>query len=302
MLSIDYIKNIFYKIFDSYPNEITYINKGVMNHKFKITYKDNDYVIRQFIIDKHIKIHYEPLILKKLKEIGVNVPVYITSSLELQDNNFHYIIYEWINGNDLTDYVKVKNQNLIANNIFSNLKRLEEYSFNDYGEIGKQRFRTWSDFLKTSLYDGFFYLKKNPQLNWVNYDKLALFIESALSKLDNRNIDSKFIWADISLDNIIIDSNLNTHFIDFEHSFSGDFLTTLSYFYTKNCNNEIFKKLFNFYNENNEIDDDLFRLYCILRLMRISKYIDNKLPNNTQRSSIGHIFPGLQIELEKFKK
>lgn len=272
------------------------IEVGVMTHKYIIrTYVNEFYIIRFYPNSIKSVINFEPDLLIKARKVGALVPEVIYDSKGAQ-SEYAYIIYKMLDGFSLSRILNGKyvlSETLIYD-IFSNISSLHKIEFEKYGPLKDSStgyYDSWMDFINEVFDLNINYIK----VLYENIDKrnrVLRFIDKCKSELSVKMISPCLIWNDISLDNIIVDEKGLSGFVDFDSAASGDSLMPLGYLYARQGESLFFKKLFKIYRNQAHFSFDIVKLYAIFRVLRISKYQSEPLPNGQIREKLNLVFPG----------
>jgi aminoglycoside phosphotransferase (APT) family kinase protein len=280
--------------------DIKRIEVGVMTHKYSLISREHErYIIRFYPSSIKNTINFEPDLLIKAHKIGALVPEVICDSRGREDG-YDYVIYRMLDGISLSESIRkggVLNNELISS-IFDNIHALNKVEVEKFGplENGSAGFYDdWMSFVDEIIETSIGYIASLSG-NARTTRNVIQFIKEFRNELSHETIKPCLIWNDISLDNIIVDKGSLSGFVDFDSAASGDSLMPLGYLYARQGESIFFKRLLDMYQKENNFSFDMMKFYAILRVMRISKYQSEPLPNGQAREKIDSVFPGaLQI-------
>lgn len=282
------------------------IEQGVMTDKYLLKVKNTGDDIEKKIIlriypnGRESKLKFEPQVFKKAIEAGVKVPKYISSSIEKNDDEIHYILYKYIKGKTLKDVYNNLNdseKNKIIEDIVDNLLKLSSIKCEGFGPLEKDlkgSFSSWKLFIEQSFNDG-----KKQIKNYNKNNDVKKILKDFKDNISFENIvDSEkndLIWLDFHPENIIINKhNQFAGFIDFEEMISGNLDMSIGYLYAREGKSDFFNRIIIQLNlKNKHINQSTLNKYAILRLFRIAPFLKINLPTGKKRDSLFCIFKGL---------
>ena len=215
-----------------------------------------------------------------------------------------YVVYRLIDGERLTDqWDEMSQQQIVGvvDTIVENLKVLTGIRVAGYGGLTTAylaRHASWLEFLTLSFQAGIDAARSN--------ETLPSGILRNIEKIDQHYTEfgrcgnAALAWADISPDNIIVNSQGKlAGFIDFEGMLSGDPVLTLGYLYARYYETNFAEHILNSYNS---AADDLFfrkvRFFAVLRGLRLMRHLTQPLPTGVERQPITQLLPGFAPALE----
>lgn len=290
------ITRICANIFGKGPTNVTYINEGVMNHKFKVSLSDKDYVFRFYITDGKKKLGYEPDLIKGFHGMNAKVPcIYAVSGQDFV-SPYNVFIYEWIPGQSLSHTWAKKSSSErehLCDQIRENYSIISSHKLTGFGEIiseSQANTSRWEEFLEDEIAQNRSSTSESNILGDA-FDELYEFITAQVKSINQ--IDSFFLWTDMALSNIITNGNRLQAFVDFEHVLAGDLCLVPAYFFTRESRSFDYSLLPRFF-QHEPCSKSTMKFYSVLRLFRISKYLKQPLPTGVIRSDVSEIFPGFK--------
>lgn len=278
----------------------------MMNFKCHVhTERGHDVIVRCYPPSRSALVYQEPELLSRCKSIQLPVPHLIGDSRSGPDAPFEYMVYHRIDGEPLADALPKldsDHRSLLAEDLASHLNRLEEISFEGFGELESGSVASslsWSSFVEESIYLGISAIKLHkllePDIVW----KIESAIHSNWFHLPTNH--QRLIWGDINFENILVGSNGHVAgLIDFEGCMSGDPLATLGYAAAVHGTHPFYHQLLMSWAEPlTREDTDWIDWYTLLRVLRLAPYAHLPLPTGRPRDKLVSIFPGIVPALQR---
>ncbi|TPG66742.1 phosphotransferase [Hymenobacter nivis] len=269
---------------------------GVMTYKFElITDSNKSFIARIYPKSIGSTIHYEPDLIRNAHLLGARVPQIIFDSRG-KIHTYDFIVYRKILGETLAKSVntlELKDIISISDNLFNNLSILRKITLNGFGPLvnaSQGAFDTWQSFINSSIEEGIKNLANLELSDKDNKKVINYFSENKFIFIEGKKT-SNLIWSDISTDNIIIDRNQLSGMIDFDSAMAGEIALEAGYLYAREAKSIFFIAMKRKY-DSLGITFDEIKFYSLLRLLRISKYLNTNLPNGAIRENPRAIFPG----------
>ena len=265
------------------PEELTYIDRGVMTDKYSFIHMNKEYIVRCFQPYRKDQPEIEYRYLCLFQERGIMSPKPLAFSTEAA---IPYLIYEKLEGEPLTDIFDSLTsyaQESLCTQIADNYIRISEIRNDGYGRI--QRFDEFSD---CSWHEFIMQVIENAEYIARDHDDYAFLDCCGWMKKFAGTIaepDRCLIWSDFSSDNIIVDRQGKlAGFIDFEGLLSGDPILGLGYMAAHERNEALVSKLSEALHA--AAQPDLINFYSLIRWCRLLPYQHMPLLNGTPREPI----------------
>lgn len=292
------IREIIHFHYGIVPEIVLPINLGVMTYKYEFAFNYKPYIIRIYPKSREYIGAREFDILKLGKQFNCKVPnVCFNNTYE----KFTYIIYEKLEGESLSlhfNNLKINEQENICAQIAENFFSLSRIQFEKFGDIIKNNiwYNEWKDFLLASILDGKNSLIGNDFFKTIDTEKLFVNLYKILDKL---RVDRPLlVWTDFSQENIIIQNNTLTGFVDFESCLAGDPRMAFGYLFAREGNSNFYLNIKHFLQKKINFTDSEIAFYALIRIIRIIKYTNSSLPNGDKREGLHKYFRGLRDSID----
>lgn len=270
-----------------YPVDyLSYINIGVMTDKYEFRSGGRRYIVRCYPDKRGWLAETEYHYLKLFRRIGVKVPRVCQYNKESPS----LIIYEKLSGDTLDKVygsLSYEERDIICKEIVDNYKKISNVLCKGYGMMtGFERFSSdsWSNFLESEL------LKAKNNLEKKGDSLKVRVAQGMINFLKAIHVDKgHLVWSDFSTQNIIVRDKHLAGFIDIEGLMAGDPLLGLGYLIAHEGQSDLVRRLFRCYNIKGK--EQTIDFYAVLRFMRLCPYLDDKLPNGTEREPISTYLP-----------
>ncbi|GAA4033334.1 hypothetical protein GCM10022409_17050 [Hymenobacter glaciei] len=273
------------------------IAMGAMTHKYTLIASNNtEYIIRFYPKNLSYIINYEPDLFKLAERENALVPEVVYDSRKTS-SKYDFIIYKKLQGQPLSSVLNempLPVLNEITTQIFKNITVLHGIQFIGFGALidsSTGANDNWTAFLNNNIKEGIKNIS-NLNISTNKITKVIEFLHEIKFILTQRRTSPMFLWSDISPENIIINKNKLSGFIDFDAVMSGDIAMEAGYLYAREMNSVFCDKLLNKYIKLGAVSFEIIQFYSIIRLLRISKYLSQPLPNGKPRDNPRDIFPG----------
>jgi fructosamine-3-kinase len=275
--------------------DIKTVYAGGMNFVFELVLEQRSLIIKVYPPARIHSATAEYKILVAAKAAGVIVPEAIKCGTE---KDFGYLIYPTVTGINLDfDALGETEKHHISQSIIGNISLLGNVSFEYFGSVtdDESKFSIWSDFLIDCIETGVKALASGGHLAGEELNTITRYMTT--HRLLSVPCQPRLVWGDPKSENILVDNNHLAALLDFESCFSGDPLLSLGYLFAREGDSTLYKELSAKFNELNPFSDDDIYFYALLRLMRISKYLNTVLPTGKKRLPVLTYFPGIQESL-----
>ena len=295
------IRDIFSKHFKRLGNiNLLKIHSGSMNFTCEVKAGQNTYILKAYPLSRSAVAGKEYAVLKEIKKRPLKAPK--VHALGEYDG-FSYIIYNRIPGEPLDfNLLTSENKRSVCSQIAHNIKQLFEVKFDRFGSLteNENTYSSWKDFLVYEVNTGMEDLKK---VN-LDIDFPVSYIKDFLLAYVNNYRESPYglVWSDFNEDNILIADNQLTGFIDFEGCFYGDPQLSLGYLFAREGNSILFQSIRDEMWLFMKISDESIYFYALFRLLRISKYLIEPMPNGRERQPLFDHFRGIKEVLNRLSR
>lgn len=280
------------------PENLEYINKGVMTDKYSFRWHAEEYIIRCYPPNRSWLAKIEYQYLEKFQNNQILAP----KPEKFQVDGQAALIYKKLPGKTLGEvYDKLDDvhKDCLCQDIVENYKKISAITTSNYGDLkddGNFSYNSWKDFLLDSINTALrIFESQGNEAKVVCCKGLRNYVETISLA------EGKLVWSDFSVDNIIVnEQNQLSGFIDFEGLISGDPLLGLGYLIAHGKNNDFVRRIFQKYgvdNERHKID-----FYSVLRYCRLLPYVNNNLPNGESRTPIEEFLPYSCSHLLEFSR
>ena len=287
------IRGIFSNHFKRLDNlALLKVYNGAMNFTCEVKAGQSAYILKVYPLSRSAVAAKEYAVLKKIKRLPLKAPkVQATGSYE----GFAYIIYKKIPGEPLDfNLLSAEDQKGIAGQVALNIKQLSEVKFDCFGSLTEYEdtFSSWKEFLIQQVNSGVEDLRK---VN-LDFDFQINHLENFLLEYfrNYRESPCGLVWSDFNEGNILVSNNQLTGFIDFEGCFYGDPQLSLGYLFAKEGDSALFQIIRDEMQLFMKITDESVYFYALLRLLRISKYLMEPMPNGQERDPLFDHFKGIK--------
>jgi len=240
------------------------IYHGNVNRNFKVISGHGSFFCKVAPLWYEGSLFREAWALKKLKQIGCNVPRVI-GSFDKNNNAFaghEIILLEYIEGKLVSDKKNVKDyysQIIDLYNLVHSIK-MKKYGWLDKNFVGENE--TWFDFLMQ--------IENEKSINSLGNDwkKNLSFVRVELENIDCINSIKRLLYGDFNYSNFIVNSENKIVALDFQNCFSGDPLYDVGMIFSKDNNFENRLSDFKIFNKPyTENDKKLIFLYSLRHLL-----------------------------------
>jgi Ser/Thr protein kinase RdoA (MazF antagonist) len=185
--------------------------------------------------------------------------------------------------------------------LVDNLKKFSELPSFEFGNVTEDEFRfpDWNMFLRTTVNEGLSSLKNANILVPTEFKKVNSYMRQ--HRLLNDASCMGMVWGDAKPENIIVADGKLEAILDFESCFYGDPILALGYLFAKESRSPFFISVLKHFNDFISIEEDDIYFYAILRLLRMSKYLNTPMPTGLTRIPITSYFRGIQESLKNIE-
>ena len=295
------IQEIIFHQFREYPAAIDKIEMGVMTFKYRVRVKNNNYILRIYPPENTTMVKQEFKVMHDLFVQGCRVPEPIVYSDTAIDR---FLIYKYIDGEPLSyllSSLSMEELHKIAGQIMDNILCISTRQVEKFGflSMNEKKYDNWKEFLQNYIDQAGYYLLENKVFD---ESVIVLLLDFARKQFENINIKSpSFTWCDFSQSNIIIKAGNLSGFIDFEGCVAGDPLIALGYLFAIEGNSLFFNAISSNYKKHYSFSYEQILFYAIIRLFRLSKYINNLFPTGIRRDPLTVFYKGLPIAVDYIK-
>lgn len=294
--SIDEIQSILVTEFVKGVSDIQRISMGVMNYNFRFRSQGKNYIIRA---SNRNNIEFEYKIIRQLFEGKCKVPRPVNI---LDTSRGKCMIYEELPGNALSESpVEKKYLRSLVKDILQNIRCISELKGDHFGNkaIEGQYSGNWYGFLNDVI-------EANRQ-NFVIHSEFSHNESTSIFKFltsykpeFNTNIPS-LVWSDISRNNIIVNGNILSGFVDFEGCLFGDPLLCLGYLFALEGDSVLYQILADEFSRWIPFREETVLYYALFRIVRFAAYLDKPLPTGMKREPVKKYFKGIIPAISKIK-
>jgi len=303
----DCVQALASKLFGQTVGSIEFVPRGVMNHKFKVTLRDDSaYGFRFYPSGRERIVNFEPDLISRYAAVGLPVPKVLTDSRSGPAVGQCYMVYHWIEGQPMDKrmpFLRPNQLTLIARELVEFLKSFTRLPVAGFGELEsatKARYRTWREFLETSLAESL----TAPGGNQWDQETVKIFkaaVELAASAAPEQK--PVLAWGDISPENIVLDDQDRiAGMLDFEGTLAADFSLTIGYCQARFLNTPFFESLWRAWPKNERgSSDQTLQILALLRGLRLARFAGSPLPTGQARKPLGQILPGFPEALNRLR-
>lgn len=268
------------------PEDIFYIDKGVMTDKYEFVSQQKRYIVRCYPEKRSWLAEVEYQYLDLFKRKGIKAPHGYLYNTQGQA----FLVYEKLPGQSLTEVyadLTTEEKDSLCKEIVANYKKIAEISCDKFGaleETGSFSSNSWNEFLLSEISKAtrIFQDKQNIILKMIS---MGLSDYAKFFKVDT----GQLVWSDFSTDNIIVKDGHLVGFIDFEGLLAGDSLLGLGYLLAHEQKSDFVNRILTHYGVDGKSKDLDF--YAVFRYIRQTPYLESALPNGTQRDSAFAFLP-----------
>lgn len=290
--------NLISKVINEDVTQVKMISSGVMTHKYELICHDGkQLIIRFYPASIRHALYFEPDLIRKSYATGAKVP-YVAYDSKGKIVEYDFIIYNKLVGYTLLSIenkIKITTLNDIISKLCDNLELIRGLPFDGFGPLvssSSAMYNTWEDFVDESIIDGLNYVE-NIGKRFDYRHIIDTYLTKNKNKIFHSQIIPKFIWSDISNENIIIYKNKLSGLIDFDGAMSGDIALEAGYLYARYPDSLFFNTIMKYYYLKQGVTFEAVKFYAVMRLLRICKYLQLPLPNGCTRESPELVFPGV---------
>ncbi len=217
------------------------------------------------------------------------------------------MIYKKIEGISLGERFAVLSnsaQRELGHRLASTLSTLTQVRFEGAGELAdawRATDSSWRAFAHRSFLEGVLAVRANGLIE-EKLDRALYELEGQVDSYVGSEANAS-VWVDISLENIIVDSDGNFQgVIDFESVLAGNPLLTLGSCYARYGEHEFFHSIVRSWPVPlTEMQWKQVYYYAVFRTLRVAKYADQPLPTGLSRAPLVSVFPGFALALERLR-
>lgn len=257
---------------------IEYIDKGVMTDKYLVVASGKRYIARCYPQGREWLAETEFLYLRFFLPLGIKVPTPV-----FYCHKPAILFYEELEGHSLNEvYVTLSDdeKNALCCEVIENYNKICQIEPTGFGRMTgyeKWSHKSWGDFLNETIDKGHEYLIKERRKTACDY------VENMKDAVSNMSDFKKaLVWSDFCQDNIIVtrDHHL-AGFVDIEGLIAGD--SQLGIGYLKAHDQTDFpSRIGKAWNHDTSRCD----FYSVFRYLGLLPYLDQPLPNNSERAPI----------------
>ncbi|MBD1365357.1 phosphotransferase [Mucilaginibacter sp. ZT4R22] len=273
------------------------IYAGGMNFVFELILKQRSLMLKAYPPARIHAAISEYNILIAARSAGVIVPQAMMCGTE---DEFGYLIYASVEGSNLNfDMLGETEQFQVSQSIIENIWSLTNVTFTYFGSVtdDENKFSTWGGFLTDCIESGEQALASTGHLASSQLHTMVKYMTT--HRLLSMPCKPALVWGDPKSENILMTNNQLSALLDFESCFSGDPLLSLGYLFAREGDSSLYKELSAKFNKLIPFTADDIYFYALLRLMRISKYLNTVLPTGKKRLPVLSYFPGIQKSLNR---
>ena len=208
------------------------------------------------------------------------------------DTDLHFIIYDYISGQTLDQFVKASGSTSEQRNLFSEIiqtiEQIAQLNIYGYGDLENEReakHTTYRFFLEYTFEEG---IRAAHNSNLLDPSQISK-IEKISKKIHDFDVGNTGVlaWADVTPSNIIVNScGRLAALIDFESVLSSVVDLNLGYCYSRSRNSSFYKRFKEIWEaELGKVDPEIIYFYGLLRLLRILPFSSGHLPINQNAKS-----------------
>lgn len=264
-------------------DSIDYIDKGVMTDKYRVVSSGKRYIARCYPYRREWLAKVEFLYLNFFQPLGIKTP-----KPAFYNDAPAILLYEEIEGQSLDevyDTLSDEEKDSLCREIIDNYNKICKIETSGFGRItgyDKWSHTTWADFLNQTIDTGYEILKHD------NRTEACGYVDGMRYSLgDCCHFKKSLVWSDFCKENIIVthDHHL-AGFVDIEGLIAGD--PSLGIGYLKAHDETDFTKRII---EIGNYDSDRTDFYAVHRYLGLSPYLEQALPNGSERTPIEEFLP-----------
>ncbi|SMD16264.1 phosphotransferase family protein [Pedobacter nyackensis] len=291
MISEYEIRQLIEQYWGAQPVSIETVYRGGMNFVYEINLGDSKIMLKVHPFSRASVAEKEYSVLKCASENGVKVPKVITCGIH---KNLGYIFYHNVPGENLLfEKLDSQQQDVFSMTLVKNLKNFSELASNHFGSVTEQEstYHSWKAFLQATVSEGLASLKSVDAMSTNEFKSIANYIQHQLSL--NKNWFTGMVWGDVKSENIIVSKGELAAILDFESCFYGDPVLSLGYLFAKEGRSSFYVSVAKHFKNFIPFKEEDVYFYALIRLLRISKYLNSPLPTGKARDPIATYFKGI---------
>lgn len=295
MISVNEIGQLIRQYWGTQSVSIETVHRGGMNFVYEINLGHSKIMLKVHPFSRVDVAEREHYILKCASENGVKVPKVISCGIY---KKLGYIFYYNIPGENLQfEKLDRKQQEVFSISLVENLKKFSELTSSHFGSVTEHElgYHNWKAFLHATIREGLASLESADVMSSKEFKNLSNYMHYQLSL--NKNWFNGMVWGDVKSENIIVSNGELAAILDFESCFFGDPVLSLGYLFAKEGRSPFYISVAKHFKNFLRFSDEDVYFYSLVRLIRISKYLNSPLPTGKARDPVTSYFKGISEAL-----
>lgn len=299
--------SLIHRVLGAAPESVDRLSLGVMTHKFATRLPNGErYIVRFYPPSRSHVVDYEPDLLRRCCEAGVGTPQVVIDSRSGPPAEMQYVIYRMIEGTPLVDRLSALSAEALrrlALDLVARLEILARIPVLGYGDliaVDRARFDSLDEFCALSFREG---LKAVAEKRLWSRETAETVQAIARINPPMRQDSPALTWGDISVENILIDSNNEiTGLVDFEGVIAAHPLLNLGYAYARYFPSAFWDALVEAWPKPPPDQWRWVYFYSVLRAVRLAPFAGEPLPTGHPRAAIESLLPGFRLAMNLLLK
>ena len=287
------------QVIDQGVRNVRSITAGVMTHKYQVTSQSGeDFIVRFYPASRCFVAEYEPDILRRCREHGIQVPEVVVDSRNGPAAPLGYMVYRMLPGTSLQkclDGYDSHELGALCADIVAQLKQLAGLSMTGFGDVLGQyhaRSVSWQEFVRDAFDGGI----RSARTNDVVDKPLIEALELIRSRLDRFEGPDRAVlaWGDLSPENVIVDRNRRlVGLVDFEGVVAAEIDLGLGFLRAR-YGGTAFCAAMTYNWPLGQIRQPGVALYVLVRALRLLRHGREPLPTGLARDPVEVFLPNLR--------